>query len=277
LARLSGLTSASGSLEVHQVPAATDNLVWLLLCKRTRTCAVVDGPDADGALRYAREHGLTINTVLNTHTHGDHIGVNRDLAQRGLLQDMQVVGPAAVREQVPGITQPVGHGDTVQVGALEGHVIETEGHMHGHVCFVFEDVLFAGDTLFTGGCGRVFTQDFVAMQQSLARLAALPSDTWVCCGHEYTEDNLRFALSVEHDNRALQDRKQRVHLLRTEGRCAVPSRLREELATNPMLRWDSASLIESLRRQAPDSPLRSPAEIFTATRRLKDSGLYRQS
>lgn len=269
-------SSASGSCEVHQIPAATDNLVWLLVCKKTGTCAVIDGPDAGGALVYAHQHGLAISMVLNTHTHGDHVGVNRDLAQRGLLAGMQVVGAADARDEVPGITQPVRHGDTVQVGALTGRVIAADGHMRGHICFVFEDVLFSGDTLFTGGCGRVFTGDFVAMQESLARLAALPPETRVCCGHEYTEDNLRFAQSLEPNNTQLRARYAQVKAVRATGACVVPSRLSEELATNPMLRWDSPELLAQLRAQMPNSVLDSQAAVFAATRQLKDSGRYRE-
>jgi len=269
-------SSASGSFQVHQIPAATDNLVWLLVCNKTRTCAVVDGPDAGGALQYAEQQGLTISIVLNTHTHGDHVGVNLDLKKRGLLDGMKVVGAAAARDEVPGITLAVKQGDQVQVGALTGRVLAVDGHMRGHIAYLFEDVLFCGDALFTGGCGRVFTGDFVTMQQSLARMAALPPATRVCCGHEYTEDNLAFALSVEPTNDALLQRGEQVKAVRATGGCVVPSRLGEELATNPMLRWSSRELIEQVRAQAPDSALDSDAAVFTATRRLKDSGQYRR-
>src|SRR5690606_24742455 len=103
--------SASGSLEVHQIPAASDHLVWLLVCTKTRTCAVVDGPDAEGALAHASAHGLEISVVINTHTHGDHIGVNLDLQRRGLLAKMRVIGPERARADVPGITEAVKPGD----------------------------------------------------------------------------------------------------------------------------------------------------------------------
>jgi hydroxyacylglutathione hydrolase len=204
------------------------------------------------------------------------VGVNLDLKQRGLLGGMRVIGAAAARDEVPGLTQAVGHGDLVRVGELTGQVLAVDGHMRGHIAFLFEDVLFCGDALFTGGCGRVFTGDFAAMQQSLARMAALPAETRVCCAHEYTEDNLAFARSVEPNNQQLLQRSERVRAVRAQGGCVVPSLLGEELATNPMLRWGSRDLIEQLRVQAPDSALDSEVAIFTATRRLKDSGLYRQ-
>jgi hydroxyacylglutathione hydrolase len=269
--------SRSGAFEVHQIPAASDNLVWLMVCKQSGACAVVDGPDAQGALRHAAQHDLRITTVLNTHTHGDHIGVNLDLARRGQLGAMQVIGPDEARDEVPGLTHGVRHGDSVQVGAVSGSVITANGHIHGHVCFLFEDVLFAGDALFAGGCGRVFTGDFAASYEGLARLKALAPETRVCCAHEYTEDNLAFARSVEPDNRALIERQERVRAVRAEGGCAVPSTLAEELATNPMLRWDSPSLIAEVRAQSGNPALSTPLEVFTATRKLKDSGRYKRT
>jgi hydroxyacylglutathione hydrolase len=257
------------------VPAASDNLVWLLVCLKTRTCAVVDGPDAENALAHAKAHGLTISVVINTHTHGDHVGINLDLEARGLLVNMRVIGPAAASAQVPGISEQVRHGDSVRVGALEGRVLETSGHLAGHVSYVFEDVVFCGDALFAGGCGRVFTGDFVAMQTGLARLAELAPTTRVCCAHEYTEDNLRFALSVEPENQELLRRADQVRQLRARGDCAVPSLIGEELATNPMLRWSSPQLIGHVREQSGNASLSTPVDVFTATRKLKDSGTYR--
>jgi hydroxyacylglutathione hydrolase len=267
--------SASGSFEVHQIPAAQDNLVWLFVCKTSGAVAVVDGPDAENTLAYCKAKGFRLTHVLNTHTHGDHIGINRDLAERGLLDGLEVIGPAKVRDQVPGITQPVDDGAQIEVGACRARVFRTEGHIEGHICFLFEDVLFAGDTLFTGGCGRVFTGDFAAMFSGLSRLRELPGETRVCCAHEYTLDNLQFALSVEPENAALKSRATEVSALRSQGRCVVPSRLAEERATNPMLRWDSPELTREVARQSPGLDTTDAQAIFTATRKLKDSGAYK--
>jgi hydroxyacylglutathione hydrolase len=269
--------SASGSFEVHQIPAAQDNLVWLLVCAKSGAVAVVDGPDAENTLAYCEAKGLKLTHLLNTHTHGDHIGINRDLAQRGLLSGLEVIGPAKVRDQVPGITRAVDEGDEIQVGECRARVFRTEGHIEGHICFLFEDVLFCGDTLFTGGCGRVFTGDFAAMFSGLSRLRDLPGETRVCCAHEYTLDNLQFALSVEPQNAALQARMTQVSALRSSGRSAVPSFLAEERATNPMLRWDSPELVREVTRQSQGGVLGSPEAIFTATRKRKDSGAYKAS
>lgn len=268
--------SRSGSFEVHQIPAAEDNLIWLLVCTRTGAAAIVDGPDAENVLAYADAHGIRITHVLNTHTHGDHVGVNRDLERRGRLADLSVFGPAKVARDVPGITRPVDDGDTVEVGACVGRVMRTEGHIEGHICFLFDDVLFSGDTLFAGGCGRVFTGDYVAMHDGLTRLAALEPATRVCCAHEYTKDNLRFALSVEPGNTALELRYSEVRGIRDRGGSTVPSTIAEELATNPMLRTGSAELRSNVKKQAPDADLSTPLGVFTATRKLKDSGAYKR-
>jgi hydroxyacylglutathione hydrolase len=259
-----------GRLIVHQIPAATDNLVWLLVCAETGEAAVVDGPDASGALEAVHRLGVRLVAVLNTHTHGDHVGINRDLQARGLLSDLRVFGPAAAAGDVPGLTDPVDEGGVARFGNLDGAVLRTDGHLDGHVSFVFGDALFCGDTLFTGGCGYLFSGRPDLMFRSLMRLAALPPDTRVCCAHEYTQDNLRFAWSVEPDNAALASRIQAVWAKRAAGRCCVPSTIAEERATNPFLRPGSPSI-----RAAVGLPAGTPLEVFTAARALKNQKLYR--
>lgn len=267
---------AHGGFEVHQIPAWEDNLVWLFVCKQTGATAVIDGPDAAATLPYLDAHGLKLTHVLNTHTHGDHIGINRDLAQRGLLDELKVIGPAKTAKDVPGITQAVSEGDEIRVGAFRARVMLTEGHIEGHICFVFDGVLFSGDTLFTGGCGRVFTKDYAAMQDGLSRLRELNPELYVCCAHEYTQDNLRFACSIEPNNQALATRARAVDELRAQSGSAVPSQLREELETNPFLRWDVPELKANVHAQSPGANLDNPVAVLKATRELKDSGLYRK-
>ncbi|MCA9719573.1 MAG: hydroxyacylglutathione hydrolase [Myxococcales bacterium] len=267
--------TSSGRLSVHQLPAAHDNLVWLLVVPDTREAAVVDGPDARAALAYCESHGLRLTTVLNTHTHHDHIGVNLDLRRRGLLAGMRVVGPKRVATDVPGISQPVEDGDVVRFGAVNGRVLLTEGHINGHVSYVFDDVLLCGDTLFAGGCGYLFDGPPAKMHASLTRLAALAGDTWVCCAHEYTQDNLRFAWSVDADNAALAQRIRDVWRIRAEGGCAVPSTIAEERATNPFLRSADPGLRRRVGEAMPDYRLDDDVSVFAATRALKDRKLYR--
>jgi hydroxyacylglutathione hydrolase len=263
-------SAAGGRLTVHQIPAWQDNLIWLIVCNETGEVAAVDGPEAGPVLAYIEANGLTLTAIFNTHTHGDHIGINRDLQERGLLEGLRVVGSAARAAEIPGITEPVGEGDVVRLGGFEGRVMLTEGHINGHISFVFGDALFCGDTLFAGGCGYLFDGPPAKMHDSLRRLAALDGATRVCCAHEYTEDNLKFAWSVEPDNDALVARMREVWALRARGGCSVPSTVAEERATNPFLRTDSPTLHESVAAAMPEADLSSPVAIFAATRALKD-------
>ena len=268
-------TSQSGKLEVHQVPAWEDNLVWLIRYDDAGHCAAVDGPEPGPILDYCQRHGLTLTTILNTHTHGDHVGINRGLDRLGHLAAMRVVGPAKVSEAVPGITERVSEGDTVVLGDVQGKVMLTEGHINGHISFVFEDLLFCGDTLFGAGCGYLFDGPPEAMYESLSRLGQLPGDTKVCCAHEYTEDNLRFAWSVEPGNTDLAERIDRVWHVREAGESSVPSTIAEEVATNPFLRQHSKPLRERVAAGLGISAQSSDKDIFAATRQLKDKKAYR--
>lgn len=266
--------SASGRLVVHAVPLATDNLGWLVVADGQ--AAIVDGPEAGPVLAACDALGVVLTTVINTHTHGDHIGVNRDLARRGLLGGLRVIGPAAVAAQIPGLTDPVRPEQTIHFAGVPGRVILTEGHLDGHVSYHFEDLAFTGDALFTGGSGFLFSGPPSAMLEGLARLAALPPETWIFCAHEYTEDNLRFALTLEPDNPALVRRVADVAARRARGEATVPERLAVELATNPFLRHDSPELLASLARELPDAPLDTPVAVYAATRRLKDLKRHRR-
>ena len=261
-----------GRLEVHQVYAAHDNVIWLVRCVKTGETAIVDGPDAASVLQYVEAKELSPSVLLNTHTHGDHVGINMDLARRGLLDSYRVIGRGAV----PGLTREVSEGDLVKVGQSTGRVLLTEGHLDNHVSYVFDDLLFCGDALFAGGCGRLFDGPAAKMFDSLLRMAELDGSTRVCCGHDYTLDNLRFAWSVEPDNEALAERIRRVWALSQQGRCALPSTIEEERATNPFLRPGSPTLIAAVSRALPDLSLDDHLEVFAATRALKDRGDYRQ-
>ncbi len=264
---------AGGRLEVHQILSWQDNLIWLLVCTETLEAAVVDGPEASGLLERVEELGVRLTSVLNTHTHADHVGINVDLKDRLMLQALEVIGPAGAAASVPGLTRGVSEGDTVQVGNVQGRVMLTEGHLDGHISFVFDGAVFCGDTLFAGGCGYLVDGPASTMFDSLMRLASLPGDTLVCCAHEYTEDNLRFAWSVEPDSAALAERIREVWALRAEGGCTVPSTIAVEQATNPFLRPGSETLLSNL---PADADLSSAAAVFAATRRLKDSKAYKK-
>lgn len=269
-------SALDGALEVHQVPVWQDNLSWIVVCTATGEAAVVDGPEALPILEYAKAHDLNLRTIFNTHTHGDHVGINAKLARAGMLDQWRVVGAAQTRDAVPGITEEVAEGSRVRLGEVEGRIMETPGHIDGHISFVFGDVLFCGDTLFAGGCGYLFDGPAEVMHHSLTRLAALAGDTRVCCAHEYTQDNLRFAWSVEPENDALAARIREVWNLRADGGCTLPSTIELENATNPFLRTGSEALRRHVGAAMPDRPLDGPADVFAATRALKDRKDYRE-
>ncbi|HEX4335706.1 MAG TPA: hydroxyacylglutathione hydrolase [Polyangiaceae bacterium] len=266
--------SASGALEIHQIPAAQDNLVWLVV-DSSGNAAAVDGPDAGSTLDYCAAKGYRLTTILNTHTHGDHIGINRDLEKRGLLAGMRVVGPRRVASDVPGITEQVDDGDAVSFGGVTGKVMLTEGHINGHISYVLDGVLFCGDTMFGGGCGYLFDGPPAKMYTSLERLSALPEGTKMCCAHEYTQDNLRFAFSLEPGNADLTARIRSTWDVRSRGESSLPTTIGLERKTNPFLRHGSAELREHVARAMPDRTLATPADVFAAARALKDRKDYK--
>ncbi|MEZ4318085.1 MAG: hydroxyacylglutathione hydrolase [Myxococcota bacterium] len=274
---------AGGALVVHQIPVAHDNLVWVLVSAAAGEAAVVDGPpDATAVLACCEAEGVRLTTVMNTHTHWDHIGINQALEKLGLLAGMRVIGPAGKAADVPGLTEPVGEGSTLELFGVPVRVLLTEGHIDGHVSYVLEGAVFCGDTLFAGGCGYLFDGPPAKMARSLQRLCELPGDTLVCCAHEYTEDNLRFAWMVEPDNAALAERIRAVWAIRADGGCSVPSTIEEERATNPFVRGGSPTLAANVRAfREPagtdrESHSRSYVEVFAATRALKDSKRHRE-
>lgn len=267
-------TSESGKLAVLQVPSAHDNLVWIVFCTETRDCAVVDGPNANGVLEAIEAHELNLVAVLNTHTHPDHIGINRALQKRGLLRGLRVVGCRKTADKIPGLTEPVDDGDMVRLGNTTGKVMLTEGHLDGHISFVFEDLLFCGDTMFGGGCGYIFDGPPETMHESLQALAALAPHTRVCCAHEYTVDNLRFAVSVDEHNAALVERMKLAEQVAAAGGSTVPSTIELELATNPFVRAFDENIRKRVEAEL-GTNVAPGAEQFAATRKLKDLKRYK--
>ena len=221
-----------------------DNYAGLLRDGVTGATAIVDPADPDPVAAAIDAAGGRLDLILLTHHHGDHIaGTDAIRARYGA----RVVGARADAHRLPRLDQPVGEGDSVVLGESQGVVIDTPGHTHGQVAYYFAEggVLICGDTLFSLGCGRLLEGRAAEMFASLRRFAALPADTLVCCGHEYTESNARFALHADPDNAALCAYAEHVHALRAAGRPSVPSRLADELAANPFLRAaDVASFAE---------------------------------
>jgi hydroxyacylglutathione hydrolase len=257
-------------VDVVPVPQLADNYAYLLVDPASGDAAVVDCAEAAPVLAEVARRGVRLVAVLATHHHFDHVGGNRDLLAQ--LPSLDIYGSADDAPRIPGITHRVRDGDRVEVGTLRGRVILIPAHTSGHVAYHFpsERAVFTGDTLFAGGCGRLFEGDAAQMMRSLAKLAALPDETRVYCGHEYTEKNLRFAAMLEPGNRALREKLGAVQALRRRGEPTVPSTIAEEKATNPFLRTASEELAASVRQRVPDLPPGDPVALFAAVRQLKD-------
>ena len=220
-------------LEIVTVPCRTDNYAYLLHDPSTGATAVVDVPDAGPVRKALADRGWSLTDILITHHHADHVeGVPALKAETGA----RVVGAAADARRLPPLDLEVAEGDTVMVGAVEGRVLDVSGHTMGHIAFVFPGAAFTADSLMALGCGRLFEGDAPTMWASLMKLAALPPETMIYSGHEYTEANGRFALTVDPDNDALKARMAEVREARAKGRPTVPAPLSQEIETNPFLR-----------------------------------------
>lgn len=252
-------------LEIQLLPALSDNYIHLLHDPQSGTTAVVDPAEAGPVLVALAVHGWRLDHVLNTHHHGDHVGANLELKRH---TGCQIVGAACDRSRIPGIDIALTHGDTFMLGAEVLQILETPGHTLGHIVYHAPDsqALFCGDTLFSLGCGRLFEGTAAQLYQSLQHIKALPPQTRIYCAHEYTAANGRFALSVEADNRDLQQRLMEVAALRRAGLPSLPSTLAQELASNPFLREHSPSIRTHLQMQDHE-----PVEVFAKLRALKDN------
>ncbi len=217
------------------VPILSDNYAWLLRDSTTGAVAIVDPAEATPIIAALEKAGGRLDLILLTHHHSDHIaGVDE---VRAHFPGAKVVGAAADARRLPKLDQAVKEGDEVRFGESSARVIDTPGHTRGQINYFFPDgaVLLAGDTLFSLGCGRLIEGTPAEMYASLRKLAALPDDTLVCAGHEYTEANAKFALTVEQDNAALQEFAANVKRLRAAGKPTLPSRLGDEKRANPFL------------------------------------------
>ncbi len=239
--------------DVHQFLCRSDNFGLILHDPATGATAAIDVPEAEPYLKVLGIKGWRLTDILITHRHGDHIdGVP---ALREKFPDAKLHIPAAEADRIEPVTGKahahVKEGDGVHVGSLLANVIETPGHTLGHIAYHFakEHLLFAGDTLFSLGCGRVFEGTMDEMWGSLCKLSALPPETRLWCGHEYTQANGRFALSIEPNNAALQARMKEVDALRLQGAFTLPVTLKQELATNPFLRAGDVATFADLRER----------------------------
>jgi hydroxyacylglutathione hydrolase len=257
-------------LLLETIPCLADNYAYLIHDPDTLETALIDAPEAAPILARLSEKGWTLGQIFITHHHSDHIdGVAELVGATGA----QVLGGADDAHRLPPLTRALREGDTVQVGAYTGRVLDVSGHTIGHIAFVFdsageegETFAFTADSLMAAGCGRLFEGAPAQMWASLQKLMALPDDTWVCSGHEYTTSNLAFAAHVDGANPALQARIEKVAAARAANRPTVPSRLSGERATNPFLRAGDAAL-----KAAIGNPDASDSDTFAALRAMKDS------
>ncbi|MEA3277176.1 MAG: hydroxyacylglutathione hydrolase [Pseudomonadota bacterium] len=254
-------------LDISPIPAFADNYIWLVRGEDDRRALVVDPGDAAPVLAVLEAAGLELGAILITHHHFDHAGGVEELV--AAFPQAKVFGPRDPR--IPGVTDRVAEDDEIAVPGLDTsfRVLEVPGHTSTHIAYLGGGVLFCGDTLFAGGCGRVFDGTFEQLAASLERIAALPPETLCFCAHEYTLANLGFAEWVEPESSAIAARETDAIALRKMGRPTVPSRLEEELATNPFLRTGVPEVRAAAERFA-GRPLSTTAEVFAALRRWKD-------
>ena len=251
----------AGRAAVMTVPVLGDNFSYLIVVEGL--AAAVDPADAAPLIGLIKTRGLRLEMVLNTHHHFDHVAGNRELKA---ATGCRIVGPDDSR--IPGLDQPVKNGDRFSLGPLDIEVVSTPGHTRSHVCYFLPSgpALWSGDTLFTGGCGRLGDLGAEAMWESLHRLMLFPDETMVFCGHDYAVENLTFALELEPSNEAVRRRLEEVRAMVRAGRPPAPSTLAAEKATNPFLRSGSPALRRTLGLAEA-----SDVEVFAEIRRRKEA------
>ena len=251
-------------LAFHPFICRSDNYGLLVHDHKSGATASVDAPDAAAIEQQLSGLGWRLTHIFTTHHHGDHVEGNLALKQ---TYGCTIIGPRAEADRIPGIDTQVAGGDSFNWAGQEVRVMDCPGHTKGHIAFYMpaEDAVFAADTLFSLGCGRVFEGTMEEMYRSVSQFGALPPSTRLYCGHEYTQSNARFALSVEPSNAALQQRAAEVDRLRAEGRMTCPTTIGDELKTNPFLRTGSAEIRSVLSLEQADD-----AQVFAELRRRKD-------
>jgi len=245
------------ALTIQRIPNLSDNYCYLLVCNASNEAALIDPAEAPPCIAALEASGARLTKILNTHHHWDHSGANAELAEK---YGVPVIAHQSDHERIPAFTDGVDAGDTVAVGKQVARVFFIPSHTMGHVAYVFDEAaaVFTGDMLFAGGCGRLFEGNAAMMYNALCeQLAALPDETKVYCGHEYTQSNLDFALTIEPDNAAIQQKLERVRAIRahaaadwhdaTPEEMTIPTTIGEEKATNPFMRATDAADLGRIR------------------------------
>lgn len=249
-------------MQVNIIPCLMDNYAYLI--EAQGATAVVDPSEPDPVVKVLEQKGLRLTHILNTHHHFDHTGGNLPLKDK---YNAQIVAPAADAERIQGVDVAVREGDVVALGDTSWSVLDIPAHTSGHIAFwcANHHAVFTGDTMFSMGCGRLFEGTPAQMWASLSKLAALPAETRVYCGHEYTASNGRFALSLDPGNLALQARMAEVGRLRAENKPTIPSTMAQERATNPFIRCGARDIAAAV-----DLPASDPVAVLAEVRRRKD-------
>ena len=253
-------------LEIYQFPCRSDNYGVLVHDPSSGDTATIDAPEAHAVTQALDTKGWNLTHLLNTHHHHDHTEGNLALKND---TGCTIVGPAAEAAKIPGIDVQLGDGDVYEFGGETVQIYDTPGHTLGHISLYFpkNKIAFVGDTIFALGCGRVIEGTMPMMWDSIRKLKdVLPADTTIYCGHEYTQANANFALSVDPENEDLITRAAEVDAMRARGEPTVPSLFELELKTNPFLRADHPGLQKSLGLEGAD-----PSEVFTEVRTRKDN------
>ena len=250
--------------EIRLFPCLNDNFGYLIHDPATNATASIDAPEAAPIIKALEQEGWTLTDILVTHHHGDHVGGVAELKQK---YQCRVVAPHDKTTRIADVDLRAAQGDVIKVGSLLARVLETPGHTLDHIAYVFdgEKALFAADTLFSIGCGRVFEGTYPMMWDSLLKLRVLPDDFRLYCGHEYTAANVKFALTIEPDNPHLKARAEEVSRQRAAGQPTIPTLLGEEKKANVFLRADDPAVAAAVRFKG-----RSPAEVFGELRERKN-------
>ena len=249
---------------IRQFTCRRDNFGVLLHDEDSGITLSIDAPEEAPILGALEQEGWRLTHILTTHHHDDHVSANETLKMRF---GCEIIGPAEEAARIPGLDRPVRGGDHFALGRIQVEVIDTPGHTAGEISYFLpqDKALFAADALFSLGCGRLFEGSPAEMWESLQRLRALPDDTMLYCGHEYTATNARFAVDVDPGNLLLQERVKEVEALRVEHRATLPVALGREKKTNPFLRADDPELAAALGMEGAD-----PVAIFAALREKRN-------